>query len=100
MAGEQVGAATDDDTLDQNFSAESTGKMITNGLELLHPAEEGQPPPSRRLYIGGAGQRRCRGLHFAPDCAGVASGLRKARLLSPLPACNRVLVYLLGRSPE
>ena len=38
--------------------------MITNGLEQLHKAAEGQPPPNRRLYIGGAGQRRCQGLQF------------------------------------
>ena len=45
-------------------TTDSTVKVITNGLELLHPAEEGPPPPGRRLQLGGAGLRRCHRLHL------------------------------------
>ena len=49
---------------ERHAGADSTVKVITNGLELLHPAEEGPPPPGRRLQLGGAGLRRCHRLHL------------------------------------
>ena len=55
VAGEQVGAATDDNTL----GADSTVKMVTIGQEQLHKAGQGQVPPGRRICNGRAG-RRCR----------------------------------------
>ena len=45
-------------------AADSTVKMVTNGLEHRHPAADGQPPPGRRLHLGGAGRRRRRRLHL------------------------------------
>ena len=57
----------------RHAGAHSTVKMITNGLELRHPAAEGPPPPGRRLHPGGAGRRRRRRLHL---CAGRPALLR------------------------
>ena len=32
-------------------AADSTVKMVTNGLEQRHPAADGPPPPGRRLHL-------------------------------------------------
>ena len=48
----------------QHAGAESTVKMITIGQEQLHPAEDDEAPPGRRLWNGGAGRRRRRRLQF------------------------------------
>ena len=45
-------------------AADSTVKMVTNGLEHRHPAADGPPPPGWRLHLGGAGRRRRRHLHL------------------------------------
>ena len=49
---------------ERHAGADSTVMMVTNGLEQRHPAEEGPPPPGRRLQLGGAGLRRRRRLHL------------------------------------
>ena len=49
---------------EQHAGADSTVKMVTNGLEHRHPAADGQPPPGRRLHLHGAGRRRRRRLHL------------------------------------
>ena len=41
--------------------------MITIGQEQLHPAEDDQAPPGRRLWNGGAGRRRRRRLQFGVE---------------------------------
>ena len=69
---------------ERHAGADSTVKVITNGLELLHPAEEGPPPPGRRLQLGGAGLRRRRRLH----------------LRAGLPTLHRACASLDRRSPR
>ena len=43
---------------------ESTGKVNTNHLALLHAAAAGQPPANRRLHLGRAHHPRRRRLHL------------------------------------
>jgi len=49
---------------ERHAGADSTVKMITNGLELRHPGADGASPPSRRLHPGGAGRRLRPRLHL------------------------------------
>ena len=69
---------------ERHAGADSTVKVITNGLELQHPAAQGLPPPGRRLHHGGAGLRRRRRLH----------------LRAGLPTLHRACASLDRRSPR
>ena len=65
--------------------ADSTVKMITNGLDLRHPAAEGPPPPGRRLHLGGAGRRRRRRLHLRAGCYALLRACGSLEQRAPRP---------------
>ena len=71
-------------------AADSTVKMVTNGLEHRHPAADGQPPPGRRLHLGGAGRRRRRRLHLrdgSPTLQWACASMDRRAPRPPAAAC-------------
>ena len=71
-------------------AADSTVKMVTNGLEHRHPAAHGQPPPGRRLHLGGAGRRRRRRLHLrdgSPTLQWACASMDRRAPRPPAAAC-------------